>query len=103
MNGINAVNAVSGIKNIFETDSINKTVKTDSDVSFRSIFEELLETANVSDNTDKMANLGLLTGELDNIHDVVIAGEEADLALRLTMSIRNKALDAYNEIMRMQV
>ena len=43
------------------------------------------------------------TGKTDNIHQVLIAGEKADIALQLTMQIRTKILDAYSEIMRMQI
>jgi len=42
-------------------------------------------------------------GETDNIHEVLIAGEKADIALQLTTAIRSKILDAYQEIMRMQI
>ncbi len=43
------------------------------------------------------------SGETQNIHEVMIAVTEANIALQLTMSIRNQALQAYQEIMRMQV
>ena len=42
-------------------------------------------------------------GLTDNIHEVLIAGEKADIALQLATAIRSKVLDAYNEIMRMQL
>jgi flagellar hook-basal body complex protein FliE len=45
----------------------------------------------------------LLLGEDVELHQVVLAGERAGLALELTMSVRNKVVDAYQEIMRMQV
>ena len=38
-----------------------------------------------------------------SIHSVVLAGEKAEVALQLTLQIRNKVLDAYNEVMRMQI
>ncbi len=42
------------------------------------------------------------TGRLDDVHDYIIAATEASLATQLTVAVRNKALDAFNEIMRMQ-
>ena len=42
-------------------------------------------------------------GKTDNIHAVLIAGEKADLALQFATAIRSKLLDAYQEIMRMQI
>jgi flagellar hook-basal body complex protein FliE len=42
-------------------------------------------------------------GETDNIHEVMIAGEKASVALQLASAIRGKVMDAYQEIMRMQI
>lgn len=44
-----------------------------------------------------------VTGDLDDIHDYTIAAAESKVTLELTAAIRNKAVDAFNEIMRMQV
>lgn len=43
----------------------------------------------------------LAAGEEIDLHQVVIAGEKAQLALQLTMQLRNKVLEAYQEIMRL--
>lgn len=45
----------------------------------------------------------LVTGEVDNLHDVIIAGQKADISLQLLTAVRGKILDAYQEIMRMQI
>jgi flagellar hook-basal body complex protein FliE len=45
----------------------------------------------------------LATGETTDIADVKISAEKADIALRLMTSVRNKMIDAYHEIMKMQV
>jgi flagellar hook-basal body complex protein FliE len=41
------------------------------------------------------------TGDLSDIHDYVIAATQAQIAAQLTTTVRNKAVDAFNEIMRM--
>lgn len=43
-----------------------------------------------------------VTGDLDDIHDYTVAASEAKVALELTVAIRNKAVEAFNEVMRMQ-
>ncbi|WP_435299645.1 flagellar hook-basal body complex protein FliE [Timonella sp. A28] len=43
-----------------------------------------------------------VTGELNDIHDYTIAATEAKVTLELTAALRNKAVDAFTEIMRMQ-
>jgi len=45
----------------------------------------------------------LHTGEAKNLHEVMIAVEEADISIRMLVQMRNKALEAYNQIMQMQV
>jgi flagellar hook-basal body complex protein FliE len=45
----------------------------------------------------------LATGKTDNIQDVMMAAEKADIALRLMVNVRNKMIEAYQEIMKMQV
>ena len=43
------------------------------------------------------------TGDLTNVHDYMIASTEASLATELTVAVRNKAVDAFNQIMNMGV
>lgn len=45
----------------------------------------------------------LATGKTDNVADVMIASEKADIALKVMVQVRNKIIDAYQEIMKMQV
>ena len=45
----------------------------------------------------------LATGEVTDLHKVMIAVEKAGLSLQLTMQVRNKMVEAYQEIMRMQI
>ncbi|MCB0350209.1 MAG: flagellar hook-basal body complex protein FliE [Bdellovibrionales bacterium] len=45
----------------------------------------------------------LATGETKNIPEVMIAAEKASIAFKLLTQVRNKMIDAYQEIMKMQV
>jgi flagellar hook-basal body complex protein FliE len=53
-------------------------------------------------NADKLATQAA-TGDLTDLHDYMIASTQASLTTELTVSVRNKAVDAFNEIMRMQI
>lgn len=60
---------------------------------------------NVSDyqhNADKMV-IDLATGKDTNIHNTMMELEKADIALKYTVQLRNRALNAYEELMRIQV
>ncbi|AJD90994.1 flagellar hook-basal body protein FliE [Jeotgalibacillus malaysiensis] len=52
--------------------------------------------------SDKMTNR-MINGENVELHDVMIASQKASVSLNLTMEMRNKAVEAYQEIMRMPV
>lgn len=59
----------------------------------------------VSKATQRADTLGqqVATGQLQNVHQFMAASSKASLAVELTVAIRNKAVEAYQEIMRMQV
>lgn len=96
------MNNISSITPINNLDQINSKNVKKSDNEFNSLFSELINKTNQTDKNDKQQNINLMTGEIDNLHDALISAEEADLALRLTIQIRNKVIDAYNEVMRLQ-
>ena len=102
MAGITGINAssLSGINNI---SNLKSQQSTDDAAGFKNVLEELIDQTNQTDAEDQAENIQLMTGNIDNLHDVIISGEKADLALRLTTQVRNKVVDAYNEIMRMQI
>lgn len=56
----------------------------------------------MSDKTDALA-VQAATGDLGAIHDYTIAATETSVATQMAVSIRNKAVEAFNEIMRLPV
>jgi flagellar hook-basal body complex protein FliE len=49
------------------------------------------------------AKTSLLTGETSNVHQAMIAVQESNVAFSLMVEVRNKLVDSYQELMRMQV
>lgn len=101
-----SVSQISNVNNISTQNLNNSSIISDnseSKVSFKDIFNNALNKVNeLILNSDELTE-DFAAGRTDNIHDVMIALEKADIALQLTMQIRNKILDAYEEIMRMQI
>jgi len=61
--------------------------------------ENLQETQGTADSLAKQA----ATGDLSDLHDYMIASTQASLATELTVAVRNRAVESFQEIMRMQI
>ena len=71
--------------------------------SFATVLQQSLERVDGLQHEADTAARGFALGQAPSVHDAMIAMEKADLSLRLTMKVRNKVVEAYQEIMRMQV
>lgn len=77
--------------------------KSQGNKSFKNYLNKAFESANTYQKQYETLINRQILGEEVNLHNVVIAGEKARLSLELTLQVRNKAIEAYQEIMRMQV
>jgi len=71
--------------------------------NFADILTESPNTAGTADFVDKGSMLELMMGEADDLSGLLIDAQKAELALQFALQIRNKVIDAYNEVMRMSV
>jgi flagellar hook-basal body complex protein FliE len=71
--------------------------------SFGDILKDIVRSVDeIQKNADEMARK-LASGEVRDIHNVMMAIESANLTSRLVVQVRNKIVEAYQEIMRMQI
>ncbi len=77
--------------------------KKDNNSSFSRILEDFLKEVNSQQLSAREIERALSEGKVKNIEEAMFTIEKADLSLRLLTEIRNKALESYQEIMRMQV
>lgn len=71
--------------------------------SFAKLLEDSVAQVNQLQKKADQAIASLASGEATSLHDTMIAMEQADISFRLMMQVRNKIVEAYQEILRMQV
>ncbi|MCP4343720.1 MAG: flagellar hook-basal body complex protein FliE [Desulfobulbaceae bacterium] len=84
--------------NNLDTSAVSK-----SSAGFGDMLTSMMSQVNEKQTTGDQAIEKLQSGEAKHLHEVMIAVEEADISLRMLVQMRNKALTAYEEIMRMQI
>lgn len=110
---LSAITGISELKGLDGTASVSSLTGTLADKQEKTsgtLFESFLNTAidnikttnsYLSDAEDEEIKFAL--GETENTHDLTIALQKASTALQYTVAIRDKLLDAYKEIMQIQI
>jgi len=105
---INPINAVSPRSAAQIQNTTNKnTNKIENSNNKKSSFNEILQNSisTIDDNitTTQESIENIISGKSDDFHDYIVKSEKTAVNLQMTLQVRNKIVDAYNEIMRMQV
>lgn len=97
-------NGISSIGGITNKNLVDQT-KNDSNkgTSFTDVLAGALNQVNEDVKTSEELSKQLATGEVQDLHQVTIAMEKANLGVQLTVQVRNKVVEAYQEVMRMQI
>lgn len=96
-----SIDSVAGGNSLIN--ALSSASATDSENSFAHILNDAIDQTNETQAANEESNALLLSGSEDSLHTAMIDAQKAELALQLTVQIRNKIIDSYNEIMRMQV
>jgi flagellar hook-basal body complex protein FliE len=84
-------------------DVASTAASTGSGDSFAAMLTKGLDSVQQSQSSADSLAVQAASGDLKDVHDYTIAATQAQLATELTVAIRNKAVDAFGEIMRMQI
>jgi flagellar hook-basal body complex protein FliE len=100
--------SVSSLSATSPTQTLGATSTTDTSASqrgsdFGSMVSDALDTMSSQDLTANQMARDAATGKLQNVSDYMIAENQAQLTTQLTVAVRNKAVDAFNQIMEMNV
>lgn len=79
------------------------SVASQVETSFGEMLSSMVDQTNQLQQQADQAIKQLHTGDEQSLHDAMISMEKADISLRYMVQVRNKAIDAYQEVMRMQV
>jgi len=71
--------------------------------SFGDFLENALQAVDNQEKQVRVLNEQFVTGQISDVHTLMIASEKAQLGLQLTVQVRNKVIEAYQEIMRTQL
>jgi flagellar hook-basal body complex protein FliE len=71
--------------------------------SFDSMLGQMVSDVNTQQNVSAQAVSALQSGQKVPLHQAVIAMEEANVSFQMMVEVRNRLMDAYQEIMRMQL
>lgn len=86
------------------TESTSKVSGTDNvEVPFENVFSEVINAVNATDSVTTTDAFNLAQGDADDLHNLIINSTKAGIAVDMMVALRNRALDAYNEIMRLGV
>ena len=81
----------------------NTEINTNEKADFGSMLKDALNKVNEMQLKADEANMQLVTGEAEDLHSVLLTAEEARLAFELAVQVRNKLVESYQEINRIQL
>ncbi len=101
VSGVSSIDALSGISGTL-ADNDKKTTGTLFDAVLNTAIDNIKTTNSyLSDAENEEIKFAL--GETENTHDLTIALQKASTALQYTVAIRDKLMEAYREIMQIQI
>jgi flagellar hook-basal body complex protein FliE len=99
--GIDGITAASGIASPFPAVGAKETAASPD--GFTKMLGDMINKVNDQQLAANKSIENFSTGESKGLHEVMIAIEKSSISFQFLTQVRNKALDAYHEIMRMQV
>lgn len=96
---------ISETLNAIKLDETKSSVnnKVNDDKSFDKMLKDAIGEVNNQQVQGYKAMEGIATGKVTNLQEAVKQIEEAELSLKLALETKNKAINAYKEIMKMQI
>ena len=95
---------INSINNVFSgAQKAAKANEAKENKEFSNVLSDAIDYIEETEEQSDAATEALLTGESDDVHTALIASQKAEIAVSYAVQIRNKMIEAYNDIMNMQV
>ncbi len=99
-----AVNSINSLSTVLNSTSLKKEKnKENISSSFDTILKSSIDEVNNLQKNAEKAMADIATGEVKDLHQAAIAIDKAEISMKMMLEIRNKALNAYKEILRTQI
>jgi len=76
---------------------------TPEGASFGDLLKQAMQEVDAAQHTATQEARNLMTGEATDMHTAILAVQKADVSFQMMMAVRSKLIDAYREVMRMQM
>ncbi len=93
------------IQRLKPIDSLNRNNDLDktNGLGFKEMLQDVIQNVKETEAATKIDAYNLSIGNMDDLHNMMINAAKAEIALQTMVQIRNKILDAYSEIMRINI
>jgi len=102
MDGISLSTASLGLNGLKNEQSKTHT-PYEAQQNFASVLKESLNKVNEAQGTSDKLTTKLVNGEDVELHSVMLASQKASITMQATLEVRNKVVEAYQEMMRMSI
>jgi flagellar hook-basal body complex protein FliE len=99
---LSGINSLTGVAGTTSTQLDTTGTSGASGTSFSSVLGGAVDNLSSLQNTADTLAVKAVTGDLTDIHQATLAATRAQVTMELVSAVRNKGVDAFNEIMRMQ-
>lgn len=98
--------SIQGLSNPLPNTELKRLQQSNNQIeqsTFKDLFKNALENVNQIEKESDIKTQMLASGKNISLHDVMISAQKASITIDATVQIQQKVIDAYNEVMRMQI
>lgn len=97
------IKPMNPISSLEQLNGLDKTSIQKTDSVFKDVFQKAIENVIETDKEVQKEQYLLATGQTDDLHNLTIASTKAQLSIDLMIQLRNRAMESYNEMMRINL